>query len=91
MTQGDNSGEKRSFFASRANIVLIGFLVLAGFYLVAEHRAHLWLVLPWLPWLLLLACPLMHIFMHGGHGGHGGNDGTRRNAPRDRQAPPHQH
>jgi hypothetical protein len=24
-----------------------------------------------LPWLILLACPLMHIFMHGGHGGHG--------------------
>jgi hypothetical protein len=21
--------------------------------------------------LLLLACPLMHMFMHGGHGGHG--------------------
>jgi hypothetical protein len=86
-----HSGEKRSFFASRANIVLIGFLVLAGFYLIAEHRAHLWLVLPWLPWLLLLACPLMHIFMHGGHGGHGGNDDTGRNAPGDRQAPPHQH
>jgi len=24
-----------------------------------------------LPLLLLLACPLMHIFMHHGHGGHG--------------------
>jgi hypothetical protein len=22
----------------------------------------------------LLACPLMHIFMHGGHGHHGNND-----------------
>jgi hypothetical protein len=22
--------------------------------------------------LPLLACPLMHFFMHGGHGGHGG-------------------
>jgi hypothetical protein len=83
-----NSGQKRSFFASRANIVLIGFLVLGGFYLIAEHRAHLWLALPWLPWLLLLACPLMHIFMHGGHGG---NDNTGSSAPDDRQAPPHQH
>jgi len=35
-----------------------------------EHRAHL---LGWLPWLFLLACPLMHVFMHGGHG-HGGHD-----------------
>jgi hypothetical protein len=23
------------------------------------------------PILLLLACPLMHLFGHGGHGGHG--------------------
>jgi hypothetical protein len=23
-----------------------------------------------LPWLLLAACPLMHVFMHHGHGGH---------------------
>jgi hypothetical protein len=71
--------------------VLVGFLVLAGFYLIAEHRAHLWLVLPWLPWLLLLACPLMHIFMHGSHGGRGGNDDTRSNATGDRQTPPQQH
>jgi hypothetical protein len=25
-------------------------------------------------WLPLLACPLMHMFMHHGHGGHGGRD-----------------
>ncbi|NJO34307.1 MAG: DUF2933 domain-containing protein [Rhodospirillales bacterium] len=24
-----------------------------------------------LPFLLILACPLLHMFMHGGHGGHG--------------------
>jgi hypothetical protein len=22
----------------------------------------------WLPYLILLACPLMHLFMHHGHG-----------------------
>lgn len=38
-----------------------------------EHQAHL---LGWLPWLFLLACPLMHVFMHGGHG-HGGHDKHR--------------
>jgi len=26
-----------------------------------------------LPFLLLLACPLMHLFMHHGHGGRGGS------------------
>jgi hypothetical protein len=36
----------------------------------SEHRAHLFGVLPY---LLLLACPLMHFFMHGRHGGHGGH------------------
>lgn len=68
MTNDHQHEEKKGFFASRANIVLIGFLALGGFYLLIEHRAHL---LGWLPWLLLLLCPLMHFFMHGGHGKHG--------------------
>ena len=46
-----------------------GFLIVAGFFLLTEHTAHVFGVLPW---LLVLACPLMHIFMHHGHhGGHG--------------------
>nr|WP_317153892.1 DUF2933 domain-containing protein [Sphingopyxis indica] len=56
----------------RANIILIGFLIVAGFYLLAEHRAHLFGVLPF---LLLLSCPLMHLFMHHGHR-HGGDDSS---------------
>jgi len=37
--------------------------------LVTEHTAHVFGVLPY---LLILACPLMHIFMHHRHqGGHG--------------------
>ena len=53
----------------------IGFLVLgavAAYFLLSEHRAHFFGALPF---LLLLACPLMHMFMHGGHGGHGGGRG----------------
>lgn len=48
----------------------LGWLVLgavAAFFLLAEHGAH---VLGALPYLLLLACPLMHVFMHRGHGHH---------------------
>ena len=41
------------------------FLAIGAFFLWEEHRAHL---LGALPYLLLLACPLMHIFMHRGHG-----------------------
>ncbi len=58
-----------SFWRSRTGVVLIGFLVVAGFFLITEHTAH---VLGALPWLLLAACPLMHLFHH--HGGHGEQD-----------------
>ena len=60
-----------AFLRSRGGLVLIAFLVIAGYFLWAEHRAHLLGALSFLPWLLVLACPLLHIFMHGGHGGHG--------------------
>ena len=58
------------FLRSRSGLVLLAFLAITGFFLWTEHRAH---VLGALPWLLLLACPLLHLFMHrGGHGGHQG-------------------
>ncbi len=46
-------------------------LVLAalGVYLFVNHTGH---VIAALPYLLLMACPLMHLFMHGGHGHHHG-------------------
>ena len=88
LDHGGHSGERPGFFASRANIVLVAFLAIAGFYLITEHTAH---VIPFLPWLLLLACPLLHFFMHGGHSGHGGSDDAGASPPSDRQAPPHQH
>ena len=81
----NHDGKKGSSFASRANIVLIGFLVIGGFYLATEHRAHLY---GWLPWLLLLACPLMHLFMHGSHGNNrnvsDGRSGNRESTPSHR-------
>ena len=54
---------------SRLPVVLVIFLAIAAFFLFTEHRAHLFGVLPY---LLLLACPLLHLFMHRGHGSHGG-------------------
>ena len=48
------------------------FLVIAVFLLTTEHRAH---ILGAVPYLLLLLCPIVHLFMHGGHGGHGGHAG----------------
>ena len=49
----------------------LGYLVLgalATYLYFSEHRAHF---VGALPFLLLLSCPLMHLFMHRGHGGHG--------------------
>lgn len=61
-----------SWLRSPTGMVLVAFLAIAAFYLVTEHTAH---VFGFLPYALLLLCPLLHLFMHGGHGGHGGQGG----------------
>ena len=55
---------------SRTWLAFAGFIAIAGFFLFTEHRAHLFGVLPF---LFLLACPLLHMFGHGGHGRHSGH------------------
>ncbi|RJQ49295.1 MAG: DUF2933 domain-containing protein [Gammaproteobacteria bacterium] len=49
---------------TRTGLVFPGFLAIAAFFLITEHRAH---VLGALPLILLLLCPLLHLFGHGGH------------------------
>lgn len=71
----NQSGGIGSFLRSRAGLVLIAFLLIAGFYLVTEHIAHVFGVLPY---GILLLCPILHLFMHGGHGGHGQGNGDRQ-------------
>lgn len=61
-----------------AQYVFWGFLAVALFYLLAEHRAHLFGVLPF---LILLACPVMHLFMHHGHGDHGSSGSKPDGSP----------
>ena len=69
-----------SSWSARSRSVFIGFIVIAAVLLAYEHRVHL---LGVLPFLLLLACPLMHLFMHHGHGHHGhhSHSGQGDNAP----------
>lgn len=62
-----NRNDTAQSSSRRGKWVLIGFLLIAGFFLWTEHRAHL---LGILPYLLFAACPLMHLFHHG-HGHHG--------------------
>ena len=43
------------------------FAAIAIFFLWQEHRAH---ILGFLPYALLLLCPLIHLFLHRGRGDH---------------------
>ena len=63
----EETGPNESVWRSRVTFVFLAFAIIGAFFLFGEHRAH---VLPWLPWLFLAACPLMHVFMHHGHDGH---------------------
>lgn len=78
------SGPTGSDGASRQRTVsrwvFFGFVVIAGYFLVTEHRAHLVGFVPYLPFLLLAACPLLHFFHHGGHG-HGDENSPASRPP----------
>lgn len=68
----EHSKERPSFWFSKTGAVFIGFAAVAGYILWNEHSEH---IIEALPWLLVGACLVMHLFMHHGHGGHrGGND-----------------
>jgi hypothetical protein len=73
---GQGSGARRSPWSA----VIVMLLLIGGFYLLREHWGHvagLW------PYLLLLGCPLMHLFGHGGHGHHHGGSNTRNGSSPD--------
>ena len=87
MDHSTHTQRSPGFGWSRGKIVLIAFLAIGGFYLLAEHRAHAFAVIPF---LLLPACLLMHVFMHGGHGGHGGHgaSSSKTSKPTEEATPP---
>ena len=73
-----------SFWRSRYGIGWLVLASIAAWFLWTEHRAHLFGALPW---LVLLACQLMHVFMHRGHHGHHGHGGTPTPAERPAASP----
>lgn len=77
-----SNDEPCPFWRSRTGLIAIGFVLIASSVFLIEHRLQ---VLGYLPFLLLLACPLMHMFMHRGHGhGHSSHDDfLRRERRRD--------
>lgn len=61
------------FSAWKGAAIMVGVIV--AFYVLREHWGH---VLGIAPYLILLACPLMHVFMHGHHGhGQGEKDKSK--------------
>ena len=54
------------FCGSRSGLVITLSLAVLGAYLLWAHTGH---VLVAVPYLILLACPLLHVFGHG-HGQH---------------------
>lgn len=57
-----------SFWSSPKGFVALLFIASVSYFLLIEHREHLF---QWLPYVIFLMCPLMHIFMHHGQSGHG--------------------
>ena len=72
----------RSFWFTPKGFSALGLIGAASYFLFVEHRQHLF---EFLPYLILLLCPLMHIFMHGGHG-HGGNNNHESHHESDNEA-----
>lgn len=60
-------GALQDWLWSRTGIATLFAVATLGVLVYAGHTAHL---VGLAPYLLLLACPLMHVFMHGGHHGH---------------------
>ena len=53
-----------SFFHTKLGLAVCLLVAALGGYLLWAHTGH---TLTALPYLLLLACPLMHFFGHGRH------------------------
>ena len=66
----DDKPQGISKWRSPFGLFMVAAGVIGAYYLMTEHLTH---VTQAVPYLILLACPLMHLF-HGGHGhGHGGH------------------
>lgn len=89
MTHEKNrEGDLSNWLFSRTGIATAVAVAILGFLIYTGHSAHL---LGALPWLLILACPLMHIFMHGGHGAHGRESKEAPDADLKQSGEPHFH
>ena len=61
---------------SRAVRIYAGWFAVAALVALVIYTGHGRHALYYLPFLIFLACPLMHLFMHGGHH-HGGDNPSK--------------
>lgn len=69
-----NTENRRGLFSKPVWIVISVIGIAGLIFLFTEHTSRTLIALPY---LVLLACPLLHVFMHRGHdthGSHGGGD-----------------
>jgi hypothetical protein len=85
--QFENALRPHPFWRSRYALGLLVMGAIAAYFLLSEHRQHFFYALPF---LLLLACPLMHVFMHHGHGEHEGGHAHGDDSGLDPRASPEQ-
>ena len=67
------------FLGSRSGLAVTLVVAALGVYLLATHTGH---ALAALPYLLLLACPLMHLFGHHRHHSGRRSETSRSTEPR---------
>jgi len=75
---------------SFAQMSLLALASAAAFWLLRDHWRHALGFLGYAPYLLFLACPLMHLFMHHGHrhgDHHHGHLQDSRDEPATRPSP----
>ena len=68
-----------SVFASRTRTALLALTAFGAALIAYDHRVH---VIGALPYLVLLACPLIHLFMMHGHGDHERGDEAPSELPK---------
>ena len=79
-----HADQPKPFWRSRYSIGLIVFSSIALYFLLTEHRAHFFGVLPI---LLLFSCLFMHMFMHHGHSSHGGHKQSKEDLNSSDESP----
>lgn len=73
---------RQAFWSSPKGVAALVMIAAVTYFLLMEHREHLFQALPY---LIFLMCPLMHLFMHRGHHHHHHHgSGSHRHHPDQR-------